>query len=156
MENWGLTNIKLKLKFAELEFKPNAEDEEAAWNMYVEMITRVTTQNLSLEYGDEKSSLDSIYKIFDITRNILKQHGRKCNEFTRIAIIVLNQIIRPFTAKWHKLSLDGSFSDKERCIEYRNDLSYIQVKLIYYTKLLANIANVEDLTCFDDATYLDI
>ncbi len=145
-ENWGLTGIKLNLKFAELEFKPNPDDEIAAWNMYVELITRVSTQSLLPECGDEKSALESIHKLFSITREILRNYGRKCNEFTKLAIIVLNQVIRPFTSKWHKACLDGAFTDLEQCKNFRTELEDLQVKLRGYTSLLANMANVEDLT----------
>ena len=128
-ENWGLTGIKLNLKFAELEFKPNPDDEIAAWNMYVELITRVSTQSLLPECGDEKSALESIHKLFSITREILRNYGRKCNEFTKLAIIVLNQVIRPFTSKWHKACLDGAFTDLEQCKNFRTELEDLQVKL---------------------------
>lgn len=148
-ENWGLTNIKINLKFAELEFTPNPEDEIAAWEMYVELITRITTQELDEKSGDEKTALDSIYKLFEITRNILKEHGRKCDSFSKIAIIILNQIIRPFTAKWHKLSLTGAFHNSHTCAEFWADLSDLQKKLRKYSGMLASIAKVEDLTYID-------
>jgi hypothetical protein len=145
-ENWGLNKIKLNLKFAEFEFQPNPDDEICAWQMYVELITRITTQRLLPEEGDEKTALNSIYSLFDITRNILKDKGRKCNEFTRLAVIVLNQIIRPFTAKWHRLSLKGAFEDDGKCLEFRNELEELQNDLLNYTQLLAEMAKVEDLT----------
>lgn len=70
--------------------------------MYVELITRITTQPLVQNKGDEATALESIYNIFEITREILKSEGKKAKNFTKIAIVVLNQMIRPFTAKWHK------------------------------------------------------
>ncbi|MNB97898.1 hypothetical protein D3C81_1545280 [compost metagenome] len=57
LENWGLTSIKLNYKFAEMEFTPNPEDEIAAWEMYVELIRRVSTQELPDEYGHEETAL---------------------------------------------------------------------------------------------------
>ncbi len=149
-ESWSITKVSLDFKFAQLEFDPNPEDEEAAWEMYVELITRVTTQYLSPEHGDEKAALDSVYKLFDITRFILKERGRKCKEFTRIAVIVLNQIIRPFTAKWHKLSLQKAFEFPEKCEEFRSELGALQNDLRNYARLLANIAKVEDLSDIAD------
>ncbi len=71
--------------------------------MYIELITRVSTQDLVPELGEEQSALDSVYSLFDTTRDILKSKGRKSIKFTQIAVIVLNQIIRPFTTKWHKI-----------------------------------------------------
>ena len=54
-----------------------------------------------------KRALDSVYSLFPTTRTIIRTHGRDAMEFTKIAVVVLNQIVRPFTAKWHRLSLQG-------------------------------------------------
>ncbi len=145
-DKWGLKTIKLNAKFAELEFQPEDVDKDAAWKLYVELITRVSTQTLLPEEGDEETALTSIYELFGITREILKEEGRECIEFTKLAVIVLNQVIRPFTAKWHRLSLQGAFNNKERCDEFRKELADLQIKLRNYTKLLAEVAQVEDLT----------
>jgi hypothetical protein len=146
LENWGLTSIKLNLKLAEMEFTPNPEDEIAAWEMYVELITRVSTQELPDAYGDEGTALSSIYSVFDITRIILKERGRKCKEFSRISVLILNQVIRPFTVKWHRLSLEGALLNEDKRKEYRDDLKEVQGNLKNYTRILAEIAKVEDLT----------
>jgi hypothetical protein len=143
---WGLSRVSLNLKFAELEFSPNESDEIAAWEMYVELITRITTQELLDDSGIESSALESVFRMFEITRNILKSHGRTCNEFTKIAVIVLNQVIRPFTAKWHKRNAEGllSSSDEKHC--FRGELKVLQGDLRNYSRMLAEIAKVEDLT----------
>lgn len=145
-ENWGLKSIKLNLKFMEAEFVAEPEDQEAAWEMYVELITRIVTQDLEINGGDEESALDSVYSLFDSTRIILKQKGRKCKSFTKIAVIILNQIIRPFTAKWHNEKQKGAFQDLDKCIEFRNELKELQIKMKNYAALLASIAGVEDIT----------
>lgn len=59
----------------------------------------------------------------------------------------LNQIIRPFTAKWHKKKLSGEFSNENECIQFRTELKQLQADLICYSRLLADMAKVEDLTC---------
>jgi len=145
---WGLSRVNLNLKFAELEFTPNEADEVAAWEMYVELITRITTQNLHDDSGDEITALGSIYSLFATTRDILKIHGRNAQAFTKIAIIVLNQVVRPFTAKWHKHSLDGLLDTQEGKRQFRYDLSLIQIDLREYCGMLAEIAQVENLTEF--------
>ena len=60
--------------------------------------------------------------------------------------MVLNQVIRPFTAKWHRLSLEGAFKDPAHCREFRAELGELQGKLRSYSGLLAEVAGVEDLT----------
>lgn len=145
-ERWGLKSIKLNVKFAELEFSPTDDDQTAAWDMYVELITRITTQPLAQNEGDEATALESVYSIFGITREILKSKGKKAENFTKIAVVVLNQVIRPFTAKWHRKKMNGAFQHSDECLTFRNELSDLQSKLIQYTKLLAELAMVEDLT----------
>lgn len=143
---WGLERIQLNAGFAEIEFAPQEDDQTAAWEMYVELITRITTQPLDRSAGDEESALTSIYSIFSTTRTILKEKGRNAKEFTKICIIVLNQIIRPFTAKWHKKKLAGAFYNADECLTFRAELDLLQQDLIAYSRLLADMAKVEDLT----------
>ena len=146
LENWDAISLKIKTPILEMEWKPQEADKKAAWDMYIELLTRITTQPLAEDDGIEKTALASIYSIFGITRDILKFHGRDCVEFAKIAIVILNQVVRPFTARWHKLSEDGKLEDQENCNQFRIELRTLQRKLIIYTKMLADIAGVEDLT----------
>ena len=149
LEKWGLAGLKINLGFLEGEFAPHDPDRAAAWELYIELLTRITTQYLAPEDGDEKTALDSVYEIFKETREILRRHGSGCGEFAKLAIPVLNQIIRPFTAKWHRLSLAGAFQDAARCREFRTELAAFQPKLRNYTRALAAMAEVEDLTSLE-------
>ncbi len=146
LENWDMTSLKIKAPFLEMDWNPAEPDRDAAWELYIELLTRITTQPLRDEHGDEKTALDSVFSLFSITRTIIKSHGRDCMEFTKIAIVVLNQIIRPFTAKWHKISINKGFDDEKVCREFRSELAELQKYLLIYTKMLADIAGVEDLS----------
>jgi hypothetical protein len=146
LENWDMTSLKVNLKFLEMEWQPKEPDKAAAWELYIEMLTRIATQHLRPGHGDEKTALDSIYTLFPLTREIIKRHGRDCFEFTKIAVIVLNQIVRPFTEKWHRESLKGAFRKKEKCAAFRREQAELQIRLRQYTKMLAEMAGVEDLT----------
>ena len=94
--------------------------------------------------------MKSIFSLFGITREIIKKNGRHCIEFTKIAVVVLNQIIRPFTAKWHKKSLEEAFNDSNECQQFRDELTDLQKTLKIYSKMLADMADVEDLTELED------
>lgn len=148
---WGLSGIKLNLAFLEVEFTASADDQKAAWEMYVELITRIVTQELEMNIGDELTALESVYSLFSSTRAILKENGRQARSFSKIAIIVLNQIIRPFTAKWHREQLNGAFKNKEKCAEFREDLTCFQKEMRKYSAMLAEIAAVEDITDINNA-----
>ena len=58
---------------------------------------------------------------------------------------ILNQEVRPFTAKWHRESLAGAFDRPEGCAAFLAELAELQVLLRNYNRLLASIAGVEDL-----------
>jgi len=150
LEKWGLSSLKLNIGFLNAEFKPDDADRAAAWDLYIELLTRVTTQNLPVEHGDEKTALDSVFVMFSLTREILRKHGPS-NEFAKLAIPVLNQVIRPFTAKWHKLSLASAFQDSVKCQEFRAELALLQPRLRHYTQALSAMAGVEDLTTLEQA-----
>lgn len=140
LENWDMANLKISAPFMEMEWQPNPADKNAAWEMYIELITRVSTQKLMPNEGDEKSALDSIYQIFSITRDILKRYKRDCMEFARISIIMLNNVLRPFTTKWHCLIHDNSHNE-----QFRHELNELQSRVSIYVKMLAQMAEADDL-----------
>lgn len=121
-------------------------NKDAAWMMYVEMLTRISTQPLPDDHGDEQTALKSIYSLFKSTRRILKEYGHESPEFTKLAVLILNQKIRPFTTKWHVPSIEGAFEDKEKCDEFRDALKELRVVLCGYMQALAALAGVEDIT----------
>lgn len=150
LDKWQMSSIKIKTSFLEMQWKPKDEDKAAAWELYIELLTRITTQPLDEKHGDEKAALASVHVLFGITRQVLKKHTRNCIEFTKIAVVVLNQVIRPFTAKWHRLSLEEAFDDPETRKQFRSELVELQIILHRYTSMLAEMADVEDLTSLED------
>lgn len=146
LERWGMTSLKLSVGILETEWQPSDPDRDAAWDLYVELLTRITTQPLPDRAGVEAVALDSIHSLFPTTRGILRARGRQCVEFTKLAVVVLNQIVRPFTDKWHPVSAQDGFSKDEARLEFRRDLHDLKQQLVAYAKALADIAGVEDLT----------
>ena len=138
--------VKLGPSWANAEISLDTSDSDAAWELYVEMLTRVVTQPLPAEIGDEETALDSVYSLFPITREVLRRRGRRAINFTKIAVPVLNQIVRPFTAKWHGKRLAGDLADEDIRNEFRYELATLQDDLRNYNRMLASIAGVEDLT----------
>ena len=145
-KRFHLEKIKLSTRGIDVELSFQADDQDAAWELYVEMLTRIVTQPLPTEAGDEKTALDSVYSLFPTTREILRRRGRKTIDFTKVAIPVLNQVVRPFTAKWHREALSDNFEVEAKRTEFRKELAVLQVDLRNYNRMLAEIAGVEDLT----------
>ena len=146
LDKWSISYLKVNTALLNMEFKPNYHDKNAAWELYIELLTRVTTQSIPEDFCDEKTTLQSIYSLYDTTRKILKKYGRHGNEFSKIAIIILNQKVRPFTTKWHNKLLDGELDTSKNNNLFREELSELQTTLIIYTKMLSDMAGVEDLT----------
>lgn len=144
LTKWKMTKLQINAQFLQVSLEFEDADRNAAWEMYIELLTRITTQALDAADGDEKTALDSVYSLFPTTRNIIKGHGRESLQFTKLAIVVLNQVIRPFTAKWHKLSLTGAFDDPKQCRKFRKELGALQADLRRYTGMLGEIAGVEE------------
>ena len=149
LEQWDLTSLQIKMPFLTMEWEPKDEDRNAAWELYVELITRVATQGLDPDEGDEAAALESIHELFPLTRATIKNNGRHCINFTRIAVVVLNQKVRPFTAKWHPRVVAGPLSEPDRK-RFRAELKDLQTDLRNYTRLLADLADVEDMTDLAD------
>ena len=144
--NFQLEKIRLTPSGGTVEVSFKQDDKDAAWELYIEMLTRIVTQTLPPESGDEEAALHSVYSLFPVTREILRRRGRKTIQFTQVSIPVLNQVVRPFTAKWHKKSLAGVFDDPTAKEEFRRELTALQRDLRNYNRMLAKIAGVEDLT----------
>ncbi len=150
LEQWNLKKLKISAGFLDMEWEPQNEDRAAAWDLYVELLTRVATQHLVPGQGTEKSALDSIYALFAITRETIRRNGPRCINFAKLAIVVLNQVVRPFTTKWHAPLAAGPLSP-EQVIAFRRELLAVQAELKQYTRALADMAQVEDLTGLEEA-----
>ena len=147
LEKWGLSSLKLKAPFIELEFKPNDVTRHAAWSLYVELITRVATQPLADDEGEELSALSSLYSLFATTREVLKAGGPYSIELAYIAVPFLNQVVRPFTAKWHKSLEDGSLKSSPAAKSaFRSELKLIRKLILGYTDLMGELAGIESST----------
>lgn len=143
---YGLEKIRLNAGIVQADISLEDADRDAAWEMYVEMLTRIVTQPLPDNAGDERAALESVYALFPICREILRRRGRQTIQFSKVIIPVLNQVVRPFTAKWHRMSLRGAFEDEDARREFREDLRGLLEDMRNCNRMLADIAEVEDLT----------
>jgi len=154
--------VTLPFGLGKLEFEPDEVQQRAAWELYVELTTRIAVQPLGPDQGFLQEALSSLHTIFGATREILRKAGPSVasgpNSFGPVAIEVLNQGIRPFLAKWHPLLLsfeqkrpkDVSEGEYEREWELgpdlRRELASLQQQLSIYASALAQIAGIRGHT----------
>ena len=145
LHRFGLESLKINLGILQLEVKTNDATRFAAWEMYIELLTRVATQILEDDEGDEQAALKSLYEVFPVTREILRKYGPDCVRLAYIAIPFLNQVLRPFTAKWHKKQLADGIRETGSKTEFREDLKRLQKLVAGYTSLMGDVAGVEEV-----------
>jgi hypothetical protein len=113
-----ITDISLSLPFGigGVTIARSEAQREAAWALYVEYATRITTQSLAPGQGSLREALTSLYNLFDITREVLKSAGPGVADGPEslgpLAIRVLNDGVRPFLVDWH--SRLGAYEDEQR------------------------------------------
>ena len=129
--------------FADKEWKPTDADKSAAWEIYTEIRTRITTQPLLYRHGDEETALTSVFNLFDLTRTAIKNH-EGCTHFATLSVYVLNVHIRPFTAYWHKVKVAGRLSSSDTCHQFRRELAQLQRQLRFFMRLLGHLAEGDD------------
>ncbi|MCC7117843.1 MAG: hypothetical protein IT310_04900 [Anaerolineales bacterium] len=154
-------SLKVNLPFGlgALEFEEDVSQQKAAWKLYVELSTRISTQPLGDDEGMIREALSSLYSLFSITREILKdagpEIGKGANSLGSVAVDVLNIGLRPFLAKWHPLlkayeeQKPASVTSLEyerhwpRYKEMRGELHNVQKQMIIYINALAKISGIK-------------
>lgn len=161
-------SVKLNLYFLEISgsWKPNDAERRAAWELYVEIVTRAAAVPLAQEDGLLREALSSYHSIFHTTRDILRRHGPAVAEpkpdgqynFGFLAVALLNFGIRPLLNRWHPSLEDWEASrphnrsraEHERmwseAQRLRADLASTQEILISYANTLAIACGVPDLS----------
>lgn len=128
----------------EQSWNPTEADVGAAWELYTEMRTRISTQPLPYRSGNELTALESICQLFGISRALLREHGPDCHHFATVAVEVLNRKIRPFTARWHKWKEAGLLEAEDGRHRFRGELQILQGTLRQFLRFLALMAEGED------------
>ncbi|MFI6011504.1 hypothetical protein ACIBAG_22270 [Streptomyces sp. NPDC051243] len=146
-------------------WEPNDAERRAAWELYVELVTRVSVVPLREEEGLLREALSSLYSLFTTTREVLRKYGPEVAEpkkngqynFGYLAVAMLNYGIRPLLASWHPAledwethrPADRSRRDHElawsRASELRTALRDTRNILTAYAGLLAGACGVPNL-----------
>ena len=93
---------------------PDTDQQFAAWELYVELVTRLAVAELGADEGLLRDALTSLHSLFGTTRAILRRYGPSVarapgdgvSMVCGLAIAILNEVLRPFLSVWHPLLLD--------------------------------------------------
>lgn len=146
-------------------WEPVEAERKAAWELYAELATRVSTVELGPEDGFLREALSSFYSLFGTTRDILRRYGpgvaprRGPGEITfgALAVTVLNQALRPVLATWHPRlaayeSLRPADVDPvsyergwEHAAALREEIARVREVLVALANALSEVAGSADL-----------
>ena len=159
--NVKLTDITVTIpQFSELHFAITRDSQQVAWKLFVESVTRISTQSLDTDSGLLGEALASIYGLFAITRDVLKQTQPSAKTghnptIEHLAIAMLNNELRPFLSRWHpalqkweKQYPDQPESTWPQAAECRSELASMQRRLERYVLgfgELAGLPNARDI-----------
>jgi hypothetical protein len=165
----GPSSVQVGLNFQFLQisgtWEPNDDERRAAWELYVELVTRVAVVPLGAGEGLLREALSSLYSLFATTRDILRRYGPDIAEpqphgqysFGALAVAMLNYGLRPVLARWHPALEDweavrppgrsrGEHEGAwERARELRAALDAARDVLTQYAQLMATACGVPDL-----------
>lgn len=159
--------VGLNLPFLQINgtWEPNDDERKAAWELYVELVTRISVVPLGPDEGLLREALSSLYSLFATTREILRRYGPDVAEpkpggqynFGTLAIALLNVGLRPVLARWHPALQDWEAARPEdrsrseherawdRANELRSALESTRGLLTQYARLMAEACGVPDL-----------
>ncbi|TDU74924.1 hypothetical protein [Streptomyces sp. KS 21] len=146
-------------------WEPVDLERQAAWELYVELATRVSVVELGEDEGLLREALSSLYTVFATTREILRRYGPAVAPrvapgkvtFGALAVNVLNLSIRPLLSKWHPLLTAheagrGSHVDPVaherrwgRAAELRAEIESVRKVLLSLAQALNEVAGAGDL-----------
>jgi hypothetical protein len=106
------TSAKVKLLGQEVTLKVDEATRRAAWRLWVEYRSRITTESLGAEEGILREALNSLYSLFQTTRDALNEAGpssaRNTEKYPALSLaecslLILNEHLRPVLSRWHPL-----------------------------------------------------
>jgi hypothetical protein len=160
-------DVRLKMPLLEISgtWEPNDAERRAAWELYVELVTRASIVPLQSDEGLLREALNDLNSLFGNTREVLRRHGPEVAEprrngqynFGYLAVAVLNYGVGPLLARWHptledwenRRPADRSRRDHEQdwlaAEELRGELQGARQILTAYVDLLATACGVPNL-----------
>ena len=144
--------------------KPNRQDMQIAYKLWVELSTRKIGLAIDLEHDVISEVYDSWYEFFQLTRELIKdipiskiRKDKDTKELVRVAIAVLNEGVRPHLTKWqsrfrrwYNTEIErGEYTDlspqeiQKKYPQYEQlakELMEVNRKLIEYKRILSQLA----------------
>jgi hypothetical protein len=154
LDDWRLEEVEIQ----GFKFTSAGAQRRVAWKLFVEMATRISTQPMQEQDGDDAAALKSLHDLFQLTRNAISEMeptpGAAGNTVETYALEMLNADLRPFLAKWHPL-LDDFHHQPIATREprplhgaFRVELKVLQSRIKERARGLGSLAGVSNVDRF--------
>lgn len=151
VEDWRVEQIEIQ----GIKFSASGMQRRVAWRLFVEIATRVATQPVEEESGDDGVALTSLYQLFQVTRKALTEMEPTPDTtgptVETYAMDMLNRDLRPFLSKWHpkwdQFAKTGTGAWPLHA-EFRRELADIQREITRRAHGLAELAGVQNVDRF--------
>ncbi|MHB9857824.1 hypothetical protein [Streptomyces sp. YIM S03343] len=152
----SLTEVRITVpQLSELTFVVNDHTRAVSWQLFVESVTRISTQRLEDDDGFLREALTSLYGLFATTRDILRAARPTAHAdgvtVEYLAVSLLNRELRPFLSKWHPRLREFETAHPElgetdwpQAAECRRELARLQDNTRDYVLSFARLAGVRD------------
>jgi hypothetical protein len=154
IDDWRLEEVEIQ----GLKFTSAGTQRRVAWRLFVEMATRISTQPMHDEDGDNGVALKSLYDLFQFTRKTISEMEPTPNAtgdtVETFALDMLNSDLRDFLSKWHPAWDDFAKGAKVVSqtwpdhMQFREELRRLQGKIKGRARGLAQIAGVQNADRF--------
>jgi hypothetical protein len=163
IKSFEINCAEIGLRDQKIQLKPNFEDVQIAYKLWVELSTRKIGLPIDPEHDVIMDIYDSWYEFFKLTRELIKnipinkiRNNDSTKSIVKISIEVLNEGLRPHLTKWQAKyrrwyriksenkdesispqQLQKTFPEYDQLIE---DMLKINKNLINYREVLRSIA----------------
>lgn len=157
-DEWRVTEVEVTTLGQKVKLANSGSQRRVAWALFVDTTTRIATQPMSDEEGDDGIILKSLYDLFQVSRKsimemeptrMLPSRRKNLETVETYVLAMLNQNLRPFLSKWHPVwdswqkSNPGTPSSSwAQHKEFRKDLKALQPEIRERAIGLGEIAGV--------------
>jgi hypothetical protein len=109
-DEWRVTEVEITTLGQKVKLANSGSQRRVAWSLFVDTTTRIATQPMSDEEGDDGIVLKSLYDLFQSSRKsimemeptrVLPSRRKNLETVETYVLAMLNQSLRPFLSKWH-------------------------------------------------------
>jgi hypothetical protein len=148
-KSFEINCAEIGMKDQKIQLKPNYEDAQIAYKLWVELSTRKI--GLSIDYDNDViiEIYNSWYEFFRITRELIKsvpinkiRKNESSYQLVEVAIEVLNEGIRPHLTKWQAKFRKWYFIESEKAENKGISPQELQKRFSGYEELIADMKRV--------------